>query len=129
VRWVQKKENHREAAELPAQLLATLNSLDRESIVLNSSGNVIFATSGCAKLNIIKDEKLNSEEMLALVRAVRRTSKNQEGSVEVARGPIGEGKRELQLTVSTISEDGQVLIVIDDEGEKQRIDAIRRDFI
>lgn len=129
MRWVQKKENHREAAELPAQLLATLNSLDRESIVLNSSGNVIFATSGCAKLNIIKDEKLNSEEMLALVRAVRRTSKNQEGSVEVARGPIGEGKRELQLTVSTISEDGQVLIVIDDEGEKQRIDAIRRDFI
>jgi two-component system sensor histidine kinase SenX3 len=60
---------------------------------------------------------------------VRRTGKTQEGSIEVARGPIGEGKRDLQITAALIDNEGSVLVIIDDEGEKQRIDAIRRDFI
>jgi two-component system sensor histidine kinase SenX3 len=47
----------------------------------------------------------------------------------VARGPIGQGKRELQITAALISQDGMVLVIIDDEGEKQRVDAVRRDFI
>jgi two-component system sensor histidine kinase SenX3 len=64
-----------------------------------------------------------------LVRVVRRTGKSQEGSIEVARGPIGKGKRELQITATLISPDGAVLILVDDEGEKQRVDAVRRDFI
>ena len=127
--WLRNRESIDASSDLPKTLIATLNAIDRESLILDSSSKVIYSTAGCINLNIVKDEKLNSEEMLALVRAVRRTSKNQEGSVEVARGPIGEGKRELQLTVSAISEDGLVLVMIDDEGEKQRVDAVRRDFI
>ena len=64
-----------------------------------------------------------------MVRVVRRTGVKQEGSFELPRGPIGEGKRELQVSVSMLSEAGLVLVMIDDEGEKQRIDAVRRDFI
>lgn len=127
--WLRNRESIDDSSDLPQILIATLKTIDRESLILDASSKVIFSTPGCVNLNIVKDEKLNSEEMLALVRAVRRTNKNQEGSVEVARGPIGEGKRELQLTVSAISEDGLVLVMIDDEGEKQRVDAVRRDFI
>jgi two-component system sensor histidine kinase SenX3 len=110
-------------------LVAALNSLNRESIVLDASGKILFETSKISLLNLIDDGKILSEELLALVRVVRRTGKSQEGIIEVARGPIGEGKRELQITTTVISEDGSVLILVDDEGEKQRVDAVRRDFI
>jgi len=110
-------------------LVAVLNSLNRESIVLDASGKILFETSKFSLLNLIDNGKILSEELLALVRVVRRTGNSQEGIIEVARGPIGEGKRELQITTTLISEDGSVLILVDDEGEKQRVDAVRRDFI
>jgi two-component system sensor histidine kinase SenX3 len=106
-----------------------LNSLNRESIILDSSGKIIFETSKTSLLNLVSEGKVTSEELSALVRVVRRTGKSQEGSIEVARGPIGKGKRELQITATLISPDGTVLILVDDEGEKQRVDAVRRDFI
>lgn len=114
---------------LPEILIATLNSLNRESVITDASGNIIFATPKISLLNLEKAGRIASEELLALVRVVRRTGITQEGVIEVSRGPIGESKRELQITASAISEDGMVLVIVEDEGEKQRIDAIRRDFI
>ena len=128
--WFGKKfENTIVPNHVTPALVAALNSLNRESLILDVSGNILFETSKISLLNLISNGKLLSEELLALVRVVRRTGKSQEGSIEVARGPIGEGKRELQITATLISEDGWVLILIDDEGEKQRVDAVRRDFI
>ena len=128
--WLNKKPD--ETVELnliPTSLIATLNSLNRESIILHTSGKILFSTEKIALLNLVNNEKISSEELLALVRVVRRTGTTQEGSIEVARGPIGQGKRELQITAALISQDGMVLVIIDDEGEKQRVDAVRRDFI
>ena len=128
--WLGKKaEKADETTTVSQPLIAALNSLNRESIVLDSSGLVLFESSKIALLNLVKENKIQSEELLALVRVVRRTGKTQEGSIEVARGPIGEAKRDLQITAALIDNEGSVLVIIDDEGEKQRIDAIRRDFI
>jgi two-component system sensor histidine kinase SenX3 len=128
--WFGRKiEKVIEPNSITPALVAVLNSLNRESVVLDASGKILFETSKISLLNLIYDGKILSEELLALVRVVRRTGKSQEGIIEVARGPIGEGKRELQITTTLISEDGSVLILVDDEGEKQRVDAVRRDFI
>ncbi len=128
--WLNKKPDDQvEQNLIPAVLVSTLNSLDRESIIVNTTGKILFATEKIQLLNLVNEGKIKSEELLALVRVVRRTGQTQEGSIEVARGPIGSGKRELQITAALISPDGMVLVIIDDEGEKQRIDAIRRDFI
>jgi two-component system sensor histidine kinase SenX3 len=116
-------------SSLPDLLLETLNTLDRDSLILDKHGNAIFTTNNIDKLNLLKDGKIFSEEFLALIRVVRRTGEKQEASFELPRGPIGEGKREIQVSISMLSENGLVLIIIDDEGEKQRIDAVRRDFI
>ena len=128
--WLNKKPD--ETVELnliPSSLIATLNSLNRESLIISTSGKILFSTEKIALLNLVNEAKISSEELLALVRVVRRTGATQEGSIEVARGPIGQGKRELQITAALISQDGMVLVIIDDEGEKQRVDAVRRDFI
>ena len=128
--WLGKKAEKVERSNLVApSLVAALKALDRESIILDSSGSIKYETNKISLLNLVKDNKILSEELLALVRVVRRTGKTQEGSIEVARGPIGEGKRDLQITAALIDNEGSVLVIIDDEGEKQRIDAIRRDFI
>ncbi len=128
--WLGKKAERVERSNLVApSLIAALKALDRESIILDSSGFIKYETNKISLLNLAKDNKILSEELLALVRVVRRTGKTQEGSIEVARGPIGEGKRDLQITAALIDNEGSVLVIIDDEGEKQRIDAIRRDFI
>ena len=128
--WLGKKAERVERSNLVApSLVAALKALDRESIILDSSGYIRYETNKISLLNLAKDNKILSEELLALVRVVRRTGKTQEGSIEVARGPIGEGKRDLQITAALIDSEGSVLVIIDDEGEKQRIDAIRRDFI
>ena len=128
--WLGKKAERVERSNLVApSLVAALKALDRESIILDSSGYIRYETNKISLLNLAKDNKILSEELLAWVRVVRRTGKTQEGSIEVARGPIGEGKRDLQITAALIDNEGSVLVIIDDEGEKQRIDAIRRDFI
>lgn len=129
--WLKKNTSDKpaKAPSIPHTLKAALNSLDRDSLILDKNSNVVFATSNVEKLNILRDNKINSEELLALVRVVRRTGIKQEGSFELPRGPIGEGKREIQVSISMLSDAGLVLVVIDDEGEKQRIDAVRRDFI
>ena len=128
--WLKKNpDDDLSSNEIPTSLVLTLNSLDRESIIVDTAGNVVFATEKINLLNLVKDGRLSSQELLAVVRVVRRTGTSREGSFEVARGPIGEAKRELQITATLISDDGLVLVIIDDEGEKQRVDAVRRDFI
>ena len=128
--WLKKNpDDVSNSTDIPTSLVLTLNALDRESVIVDTGGNIIFSTEKIGMLNLVKDGRLSSEELLALVRVVRRTGTSREGSFEVARGPIGESKRELQITATLISDDGLVLVIIDDEGEKQRVDAVRRDFI
>ena len=129
--WFKQSDDEKPSkpTSLPELLLKTLNTLDRDSLILDKNGNAVFTTNNIDKLNILKDGKIFSEEFLALIRVVRRTGEKQEASFELPRGPIGEGKREIQVSISMLSENGLVLIIIDDEGEKQRIDAVRRDFI
>ena len=129
--WFKQSDDEKPSkpSSLPELLLKTLNTLDRDSLILDKNGNAVFTTNNIDKLNILKDGKIFSEEFLALIRVVRRTGEKQEASFELPRGPIGEGKREIQVSISMLSENGLVLIIIDDEGEKQRIDAVRRDFI
>mgnify|MGYP006271475087 CR=1 FL=1 len=128
--WIGKKTEKGDQAGLVSNSLITaLGSLNRESIILDSTGQIVYESSKIQLLNLVSDRKVKSEELQALIRVVRRTGKSQEGAIEVARGPIGEGKRDLQITASLIDDEGSVLLIIDDEGEKQRIDAIRRDFI
>ncbi len=114
--------------ELPEALTRTFELLEDDVLVIDNDDAPIFQSEGIASLNILKDSVLYGDEILAIVRAVRRTGKPHQGIVEIARGPIGEGKRKIKIAVTTLDED-TTLILINDESEKSRVDAIRRDFI
>ena len=114
---------------LPEILLAILGALEADSLVLLPGEVPIHQSIGIGTLGILRENRVVSEELLALVRVVRRTGQSHRGEVELPRGPIGEGKRKLSVTVAPLNESGMILVLISDESEYQKVDAIRRDFV
>jgi len=121
--------NDHPVKELPNLLIKSLESLEVESLVLVPGESILFQSPGIAAFGIVKDERIVSEDLMALIRVVRRSGETHRGSLELARGPIGAGKRELKVSVTPLNEDGMVLILLADESEARRVDAVRRDFV
>ena len=121
--------NDHPVKELPNLLIKSLESLEVESLVLVPGESILFQSPGIAAFGIVKDERIVSEDLMALIRVVRRSGETHRGSLELARGPIGAGKRELKVSVTPLNEDGMVLILLADESEARRVEAVRRDFV
>lgn len=115
--------------QLPEILLTVLNSLEAESLILLPGDTPLFESEGIASFGLLRNGRVTSEELAALIRVVRRTNEIHRGSLEIARGPIGEGKREVKVSITPLNEDGMVLVLVSDESEARRIDAVRRDFV
>lgn len=123
-------ENSASGFELSSQVFDLLNAIDAESIVVApGSDSVIFSTPGISTFNLIKDLRLQNAELMNLVRAVRRSGNQQEATMELPRGPIGAGTHELLVRALQIGDAGLVSILIFDDSEMRRLDAMRRDFV
>ena len=115
--------------QVPEVLIKALQSLDVESLVLIPGEEILFQSQGVSNFGLIKDDRITSEDLLALIRVVRRTRESHRGTLELARGPIGAGKRELKVSVAPLDDEGMVLVLISDESEAQRVHEVRRDFV
>ncbi len=115
--------------ELSGGVIEVLETLDSASVVLAPGDAVLYSSAAALQIGLIKDGRLFSEELLALIRVVRRTDQSQEGDVEIPRGPVGEGVKNLQVKVTPLGNDGMILVLADDVSEADRIDAVRRDFV
>ena len=114
---------------VPEMLLETLSQLDGDSMIVAPGEVPLFITPGIEALGIFKDGKIQSSELLATVRVVRRTNNQQVGKIDIPRGPIGEGKHELTVKVLPLTKDDLVLVLVTDESEAQRVHDVRRDFV
>ena len=128
--WRREKSiNTEERRDLPMLLLNTLNQLDGASLIIAPGEIAIFANPEAEKLGILREGRIQSQELLASIRVVRRTNLKRTGTIEIARGPIGEGKREITVNVIPLSEGELVLVMLRDESEAQRVHEVRRDFV
>ena len=125
----QEGENLEAPEVLPQVLLKTLQSLESESLIIVPGEQILFQSPGITNFAIVKDERITSEDLMALIRVARRTNETHRSRIEIARGPIGAGKREFEVSVSPLNEEGMVLVLISDQSEARRIDAVRRDFV
>lgn len=128
-REVGDETNFGSTSEIPEILETALLANEDESIILSPGETAIFQTSGIGALGVLRDNRLASEELLALVRLVRRSGELKMANLEIPRGPIGDGRRNLHVTAAPIDNEGKILVFINDESEQQRIDAVRRDFV
>jgi two-component system sensor histidine kinase SenX3 len=115
--------------DLPEIFLNTLEALEGATIVIAPGDVPIFASSEAEQIGILREGKIVSEELLATIRVVRRTNTKQNGKIEIARGPIGEGKHELMVSVIPLIEGNLILVLLRDESEADRIHEVRRDFV
>lgn len=115
--------------DLPEMLIRALNSLDAKSLIVLPGEVIMYQSDDLDTFGATKEGRITSEELIALIRVVRRTNETHRGTLEIARGPIGEGKRLLQVSATPLSEEGVVLALLSDESEARRIDAVRRDFV
>jgi two-component system sensor histidine kinase SenX3 len=129
MRFRRTEETGGEISKLPDLLIRTLNSLESESMVIIPGEIILFQSDGLSNIGLIRNGKIVSEELLALIRVARRTNEVHRGELDIARGPIGDGKWQAKVTVTNLDEDGTVLVLLSDESESRRIDAVRRDFV
>jgi two-component system sensor histidine kinase SenX3 len=128
--WRREKDiTLHEERELPLLLTSALDQLDGASLIIAPGEVAIFSNLEADKLGILRDGRIQSEELLASIRVVRRTRVKQTGTIDIARGPIGEGKREINVTLIPLIEDELVLVLLRDESEAQRVHDVRRDFV
>ena len=126
--WLRRTEES-PPREAPSILFDVLEQLDQDVLLLAPGDIALFTSPGVEQLNVIKDGRILSPELLAIIRVVRRTGITQSGKIEVPRGPIGEGVRELTVKVISLEKDLQILVLLSDESEAERVHEVRRDFV
>ena len=129
MKFRKKASDIEDRLDIPELLIKALDSLESESLLVLPGEVILHQSEGLANFGIVRDGRITSEDLIALIRVVRRSNGVHRGFIEVARGPIGEGKRELKVSASPLNEDGLILVLISDESEAKRIDAVRRDFV
>ena len=125
----ERESEELDSPALPEMFLETLSFLEEDSLILAPGEVPLFSTPGIEALGILRDERIQSPELLATIRVVRRTHIQQVGNIAIPRGPIGEGKHELTVKVLPLTKDDLVLVLVSDESEAQRVHDIRRDFV
>lgn len=115
--------------ELPQVVIDLLEVIDAEYIILTPFDVVLESSQGIRSLGIINDVRIISQPILNLVRAARRTRAYQEQTIELPRGPLGDGTHDLVVRVSPIGEQGLLAVLVFDDSEFHRLDSMRRDFV
>ena len=115
--------------KIPEGILDVLRILDAEYLILAAGEVVVSSSNRIDALSLIREGRLSSPPVLAVVRAVRRSNLYQEATLALPRGPIGEGTHDVLVRVSTLGDHDLVLVLIFDDSEFRRLDAIRRDFV
>ena len=106
-----------------------LNSIEMASVILAPGELPIYFSPTAVTFGVTRDEKITAPNLLALIRSVRRTGIFQSGIIEIPRGPIGGGTRQLSVKISKLGNEGLLLAMFRDESDAERIDAVRRDFV
>jgi two-component system sensor histidine kinase SenX3 len=77
----------------------------------------------------LREGRITSPELVALIRVVRRTHQRHIGKIEIPRGPIGEGLRELTVRAIYLEDVDNIVVLLSDESEAERVHEVRRDFV
>jgi two-component system sensor histidine kinase SenX3 len=118
-----------EASIATREAKEVLDTLDLASVVFGPGNRIEYFSDSAVTLGIIRDEKVMGDSLMNLVRKVRRNRLPQVSTIDVPRGPIGEGTRKLSAHVNFLEGYDSVIATFNDESEAERIDAVRRDFV
>jgi two-component system, OmpR family, sensor histidine kinase SenX3 len=130
---VSEREQRVPDDEVPAQTLPpgaadVLALLRSSTVVLDAEDRVVRASPAAYSFGLVREQRLLSDELLDLARAVRRDGEIRELELELARGPLGSATVAVQARVAPLGS-ALVLVMVEDRTENRRVDEIRRDFV
>jgi two-component system sensor histidine kinase SenX3 len=130
---VSEREQRVPDDEVPAQPLPpgaadVLALLRSSTVVLDAEDRVVRASPAAYSFGLVREQRLLSDELLDLARAVRRDGEIREVELELARGPLGSATVAVQARVAPLGST-LVLVMVEDRTEARRVDEVRRDFV
>lgn len=105
-----------------------IDSLESAGIVLDSSNNVVKASTGALAFGLVWNQALVHPELVALVDQVRRSGEPVGRELHLSRGPFGEASIYVYVRVARLGA-RFVLVLAEDRTESYRLDEVRRDFV
>ena len=126
--WLRREEKV-VSNEISPLFFNMLSQLDQDALLVAPGEVIKFATEGVETLNVLKENRITSPELVALIRVVRRTQQTHTGKIEIPRGPIGEGLRELTVRAIYLPDIDNIAVLLSDESEAERVHEVRRDFV
>ena len=108
-----------------ADVLALLRS---STVVVDAEDRVVRSSPAAYSFGLVRQQRLLSDELLDLVRAVRRDGEIREHELELVRGPLGSATVAVQARVAPLGS-ALVLVMVEDRTETRRVDEVRRDFV
>ncbi len=109
--------------ELPAAAIEMLHALDRFAVILDSSLSAVYANPAARDDPRITGEQLNEPEFLQRARKVMSS-----GVTDIIE-PDPEDRSSTQRIQIVRLQRRFLVVFVDDMGEEQRVNAMRRDFI
>jgi len=100
--WGDKSKNSTDAPLISPNLIELLHNIDEEFLIIAPGEVVVASSPGVAALGVVKESTVTSFPLLNLIRTSRRNKERLEETIELPRGPIGGGTRELLVRVAEI---------------------------
>ncbi|MGQ0623600.1 MAG: sensor histidine kinase [Sporichthyaceae bacterium] len=107
------------------QVLSVLRSM---AVVLDEADLVCKASPAAYAFGIVRDDRVAVTDLIDLVSAVRRDGRIRQIELELPRGPVGGGTLAVGARVAPLGT-RFVLVLIEDQTDARRVDAVRRDFV
>lgn len=111
------------------KLVDLLELTDADYLIVDSDDAVIRSSDTVINIGLVEGNRITSENIRKLVRNVRKKHEVIEAEVAIPRGSLSSGFHERRVRISTIGSDGTVAVLIFDDTEARRLDAVRRDFV
>lgn len=118
-----------ESKQLDKRIIDLLEITDADYIVVNREDEVLTCSEIVANIGLVKNNRITSEALRKLVRSARNQNEVLEDEVAIPRGASTAGFHERRVRLSHLGSDSTVAILIFDDSEAQRLDAVRRDFV
>ncbi|MEV7398599.1 ATP-binding protein [Aeromicrobium sp. NPDC092404] len=105
------------------QVLSVISS---SAVLIDSADTVVKASAPAFAMGIVHDDRLEPEELVALVRQVRRDGQVREAdfAIQPRRGTTSYVHARVAPLTSRL-----ILVLADDRTREQRVESIRRDFV
>ncbi len=112
---------------VPPGVATVLSVLRSSAVVMGPEDQVLQASAPAHVLGIVRGNRLVADELLTMVRQVRRDGEIRQRDLEIVRGRLGA----TQYVSARVAPLGSrlVLVLVEDRTRERRIDAVRKDFV